>query len=86
MEANNMAVMREALEAMLDECCNLCDVPNQMTSSGHTCNWRNRWSGCQSKAIDKALNVLSAPAVTPSNVTTMHQPTIDVVELYQIRL
>lgn len=50
-----------ALEAMLDECCNLCDVPNQMAESGHTCSWRNRWSGCRSKAIDKALAALSAP-------------------------
>ena len=59
---NNAAAMREALEAMLDECCNLCDVPNQMSESGHTCSWRNRWSGCQSKAIDKARAALSAPA------------------------
>ena len=60
MEANK-AAMREALETMLDECCSLCDVPNQMSESGHACNWRNRWSGCQSKAIDKALAVILAP-------------------------
>jgi len=57
----NAASMRAALEAMLEECCNLCDVPNQMSESGHTCSWRNRWSGCQSKAIDKARAALSAP-------------------------
>ena len=60
-EAGNNTAMREALEATLDECCNLCDVPNQMTESGHTCSWRNRWSGCQSKAISKALSALAAP-------------------------
>ena len=61
MADGNIAAMREALEAMLEECCNLCDVPNQMSESGHTCSWRNRWSGCQSKAIDKARAALSAP-------------------------
>jgi len=60
-ELGNAAALREALEAMLDECCNLCDVPNQMTESGHACNWRDRWSGCQSKAIDKARAAIAAP-------------------------
>lgn len=60
-QPGNAAKMREALERVLDECCGLCDVPNQMTESGHTCSWRNRWSGCQSKAIDKALAALAAP-------------------------
>lgn len=60
-ETGNVTAMRSALEAMLDECCNLCDVPNQMSESGHTCSWRNRWSGCQSKAIDKARAALAAP-------------------------
>lgn len=57
----NAAAMHMALEAMLDECCNLCDVPNQMSESGQVCNWRNRWSGCQCKAIDKARAALVAP-------------------------
>jgi len=60
-ELGDAAALREALEAMLDECCNLCDVPNQMTESGHACNWRDRWSGCQSKAIDKARAALATP-------------------------
>ena len=60
-ETGNGAALREALKAMLDEYCDLCDVQNQMTESGHTCSWRNRWSGCQSKAIDKARTALTAP-------------------------
>ena len=60
MEANNMAKLREALIAMLDEKCRQCYINDQICTQGLECHWNGkRGEICQDEAMDKAIAALA---------------------------